>query len=613
MTTGSRVDDGERPSPSVDRDGFREQVGGEGFAVGRIAFPLSAQPDPLATFATLAGGEPDTAGFPRGALLESVPKVASSDPRAVFGEDAGVAARARYSFVAFDPVARLDVEGGSVTANTPTGSTPSDRFPIDAIDPPSDADTFEGLRSIHEVVDASGVPPAERQRAEGGLVGFVASEAIHDPWLAELGRERPETGLPDASFHVVDRTVVFDHRAGDVSLVLTPIIGPERDPNAVYDRALETAERVSERLAETDGAVETARKRADGDRRAGRLRPIEDREGPDSRAAFESAVERAGEAIRDGEVYQAVVSRSRRYEGRADPIGLYETLRAREPAPYSSLVSFDDVAVVGASPEALVTVRGPPGRREVVLNPIAGTTGRGGDPAGGTHDPIGDRRLAGELLADPKERAEHVMLVDLARNDAARVAESGTVGVDEFMRVRKYGHVQHIESTVSARLAADADAVDALRAAFPAGTLVGAPKRRATELVTALEATPRGVYGGGVGYLAWDGTADLAIAIRSATLRRGATAARAAVATDAEDPEADLVTIRAGAGIVADSEPATEYRETERKLAAIAAAVERHGGLDAVTADEIAVGGTSAETGDAEGPAGRGQEVATDR
>jgi anthranilate synthase component 1 len=216
------------------------------------------------------------------------------------------------------------------------------------------------------------------------------------------------------------------------------------------------------------------------------------------------------------------------------------------------LLAHDDLTVVGASPETLVSVRG----REVMANPIAGTCSRGTSP-------VEDRRLAGEMLADEKERAEHTMLVDLARNDVRRVSEAGSVRVEEFMNVLKYSHVQHIESTVTGRLATEYDAFDATRAAFPAGTLSGAPKIRAMEIIDALEREPRGVYGGGVGYYSWTGDADFAIVIRTATVEAGAGGGD------------DLITVQAGAGIVADSDPTSEYEETENKMGGVLAALER--------------------------------------
>ena len=248
-----------------------------------------------------------------------------------------------------------------------------------------------------------------------------------------------------------------------------------------------------------------------------------------------------------------MISRTRELDGDVDPLALYEALRAVNPSPYMYVLDYGDLVVVGASPETLVSVRG----REVMSNPIAGTCDRGTGP-------VEDRRLAGEMLADGKQRAEHTMLVDLARNDVRRVGEAGSVRVEEFMNVLKYSHVQHIESTVTGRLREDCDAFDATRAAFPAGTLSGAPKIRAMEIIDDLERDPRGVYGGGVGYYSWSGDADFAIVIRTATVERGRGV-----------DDTDRVTVRAGAGIVADSDPEREYEETEKKMDGVLAAIER--------------------------------------
>ena len=277
-------------------------------------------------------------------------------------------------------------------------------------------------------------------------------------------------------------------------------------------------------------------------------------------AAYEDAVRNAKEHVLDGDIYQGVISRTRELTGDIDSLGLYAALRDVNPSPYMYHLQHDDLAIVGASPETLVSVRG----REVVSNPIAGTCSRGSSP-------VEDRRLAGEMLADEKERAEHTMLVDLARNDLRRVSESGSVRVQEFMNVLKYSHVQHIESTVTGRLASGYDAFDATRATFPAGTLSGAPKIRAMEIIDDLERTPRGPYGGGVGYFAWNGDADFAIVIRSATVEDGSGSDAHGTAADGDD----LITVRAGAGLVADSDPTGEYEETESKMDGVLVALDR--------------------------------------
>jgi anthranilate synthase component 1 len=332
--------------------------------------------------------------------------------------------------------------------------------------------------------------------------------------------------------------VVFDHAEDTVSLVCTPVVREGDDAGAIYDRLAAEADRVADLLADV-GVPETGGFR--------RERAVA---GP--REEYEEAVERAKEYVYSGDIYQGVISRTRELYGEVDPLGFYEALRSVNPSPYMYLLGYGDLTIVGASPETLVSV----GNRHVVSNPIAGTCPRG-------NSPVEDRRLAGEMLADGKERAEHTMLVDLARNDVRRVAEAGSVRVQEFMNVLKYSHVQHIESTVTGTLDAEYDAFDAVRASFPAGTLSGAPKIRAMEIIDELESQPRGPYGGGVGYVSWQDDADFAIVIRSAT-----------VEALQDEPEDQRITVQAGAGIVADSDPGAEYDETENKMDGVLTALE---------------------------------------
>jgi len=399
----------------------------------------------------------------------------------------------------------------------------------------ADPDTLDRLRLALPDVERVGFDPGDRQRLDGGLVGFLAYDAVYDLWLDEVGVERPDPVVPDAQFVLTTRTLAFDDREDSVELVFTPILGADEDAGDCYDALVTEAEAVAAELdaatpPEPDGFVRAAAESAPRDE-------------------YEDAVAEMQEHVLDGDVYQGVVSRSRELVGDLDTLGLYELLRDVNPSPYMYLLSFGDRSVVGASPETLVSLTG----ERVVSNPIAGTCARGASP-------VEDRRLAGEMLADDKERAEHTMLVDLARNDVRRVARQGSVRVEEFMNVLKYSHVQHIESTVTGRLAPEADGFDATRAAFPAGTLTGAPKVRAMELLDDLEVSPRGIYGGGVGYFSWTGDVDTAIVIRTATVEHG---------------DRDRIRVRAGAGIVADSDPASEYAETEQKMGGVLDAVER--------------------------------------
>ncbi len=462
-------------------------------------------------------------------LLESGEKTAGSDPASAFSAGESTERHARYSFVGYDPDAVLTLRPDGDDVRRLRDSAAAEMVE------PEDGDVLDRLRGGLPDVPRRGFADGDRQLLSGGLVGFLAYDAVYDLWLEEVGRTRPESTVPDAQFALTTRTLVFDHAADTVELVFTPVIAPEADPQAVYEDLRAEAEAVSERLQRADSPA------------GGRFVPTAETAG--DQQTYETAVDRAQEAVVSGEVYQAVISRTREIAGDVDPVALYAAMREVNPSPYMYLLSYDGRSIVGASPETLVSVAG----ETVLNNPIAGTCPRGSSPAE-------DRRLAGEMLADDKERAEHTMLVDLARNDVRRVARPGSVEVEEFMRVLKYSHVQHIESTVTGRLQADADAFDAVRACFPAGTLSGAPKIRAMELVDDLEASPRGVYGGGVGYVSWQDEADVAIAIRTATIDHGTP---------------DRLTVRAGAGVVADSDPTSEFQETEAKMDGALAALEK--------------------------------------
>jgi anthranilate synthase component 1 len=512
-----------------DRDTFRDLVDAtataERPAVVRAETTLDVDSSPLAAYAALSGEAEHSF------LLESAEKTASSDPDGAFRPDDGDR-HARYSFVGYDPAAVVTVTDNEATVDVCDGR-------YGGLVAPDGEDTLDTLRSAMPDAEPVGFPDTERQQLGGGLVGFLGYESVYDLFLDEVGLDRPDSDVPDAEFVLATKTLVFDHHADEVSLVVTPVVRDDEDTGAVYDSLVAEAEYVAGVLAaaadpDPDGFVRAA-------------------ETAGSRESYERAVEHAKEHVLDGDIYQGVISRTRELVGDCDPLGLYAALRDVNPSPYMYLLAHGDRHVVGASPETLVSVGG--GR--VTSNPIAGTCERGDSP-------VEDRRLAGEMLADDKERAEHTMLVDLARNDVRRVSEPGTVRVEEFMNVLKYSHVQHIESTVTGALADDADAFDATRAAFPAGTLTGAPKVRAMEIIDALEDDPRGLYGGGVGYYSWTGDADVAIVIRTATVERGA-------AADGQD----RVRVRAGAGIVADSDPGAEYEETESKMDGVLTALRR--------------------------------------
>ncbi|WP_254765032.1 anthranilate synthase component I [Natrinema marinum] len=531
----------EPPAFDIDRETFREYAGSSADradrpAVVRTVATLETETTPLAAYAALTGRSEasDRERSPYAFLLESAEKTASSDPDGAFRPSTADAERhARYSYVGYDPEAVVTVESGEATVEALSDHAPLAE--MGAGPAGDDGDTVDALRDAMPDVRLENVPDHDRQHLEGGLVGFLAYDAVYDLWLEEVGLERPDSRFPDAQFLLTTKTLAFDERDGTVSLLFTPVLEADDDPGAVYDALRAEAARVAATLREAE-PPETG----------GFVRD-EEIAGP--KTEYEESVRRAKEHVLDGDIYQGVISRTRELYGDIDPLGFYAAMRDVNPSPYMYLLDHDELTVVGASPETLISVRG----REVMSNPIAGTCDRGSSP-------VEDRRLAGEMLADGKERAEHTMLVDLARNDVRRVSEPGSVRVDEFMNVLKYSHVQHIESTVTGRLAADADAFDATRASFPAGTLSGAPKIRAMEIIDDLESEARGLYGGGVGYYSWTGDADFAIVIRTATVE--------------DEGDRDRITVQAGAGLVADSDPTAEYEETEQKMGGVLAALE---------------------------------------
>jgi len=462
-------------------------------------------------------------------LLESAEKDVSA-----FGEVGSnePEERARYSFVGFEPDAVFRANGRQVSVKCLREDTKVGE--LEAVEDGEvieGADTLDALRSFFPDVQNVNFDGAGRQVFEGGLVGFLGYDVVGDLWL-----EEPVGGDNDAVFVLSTRNLVYDHEADETYFVFTPIITEEKDPQEVYNGAIEDAREAIDALESYEPRHCEGFEVLDSDH--------------GEREEYEKAVERAREHVYDGDIYQAVLSRRRRYTVDGDPRDFYSKLRELNPSPYMYLVDFDGFSVVGSSPETLLSVHD--GR--VTTNPIAGTCPRG-------ETPVEDRRLAGEMLSDEKELAEHVMLVDLGRNDVRRVGKAGTVEVEDFMSVVQYSHVQHIESTVSSQLREDADAFDATRGIFPAGTLSGAPKVRAMEIIKELEAKQRGAYGGGVGYYSWNGDSDFAITIRTATF------------DEREDGTSD-VTIQAGAGIVADSVPSHEYEETEDKMDALVTALE---------------------------------------
>ncbi len=388
-------------------------------------------------------------------------------------------------------------------------------------------DPLEFVRRFHARYRIARVPGMPR--FTGGLVGYFGYDTVRaiEPVLGEPGR--PDAiGAPDILLMVSDEVLVFDNLAGKLYAVVH--VNPE------YDDAYGAAHR---RLDELIARLREAAMRPPGQAGASPLEEADFR--PDfPRADFEEAVERALEYIRAGDIMQVVLSQRLRAPFAAAPLDLYRALRTLNPSPYMFYLDLGELHVVGSSPEILVRLED----GQVTVRPIAGTRPRGRDEA---HD----RALEQELLADPKERAEHLMLVDLGRNDLGRVAKVGSVRVTERMVIERYSHVMHIVTNVVGELRAGLDAIDVLRATFPAGTVSGAAKVRAMEIIDELEPVKRGIYAGAVGYIGWNGNMDTAIAIRTAVIANG------------------TLYVQAGAGIVADSVAASEWDETMNKARAL--------------------------------------------
>ena len=430
---------------------------------------------------------------------------------------------ARYTFLGTEPREAWRYRGTRIDRWTPaTGWAPAGETqePIAHL-----ADRMRALPSVA----VPGLP-----RFAGGAVGYLGYDVVRS--IERLPNAPPDTlGVPDAIVMIADSLVILDNvfgRAIVVANVEVPAGATPAQRLRLYESAHERLDTLIGRLGATH---QLAPLTLDGDDRALRT------ESTYPRAAFERDVAKIRDYIAAGDVFQAVLSRRQVVPGAVDPLRLYRYLRALNPAPYLFYLALDDVTFVGSSPEVLVRVDGD----EVTVRPIAGTRPRGATPEE-------DEELATSLRADAKELAEHRMLVDLGRNDIGRVARYGTVRVTESLQIERYSHVQHLVSEVRGELSPGYDALDVFRACFPAGTVSGAPKVRAMEIIDELEPERRGPYAGAVGYVGWGAaTMDTCIAIRAALVLK------------------DRVIAQAGAGIVADSEPAREFAETEAKAQAV--------------------------------------------
>jgi len=464
---------------------------------------LSDALTPVTAYAAIAGDGP---AF----LLESVEG----------GERLG-----RYSFVGADPMAIVTVAEGRARVSDAAGER--------------DLPGADPLNALNGYLEAFRAEPAEGlpERFCGGAVGYLAYEAARYLERLPLPQVDP-LQVPDAIFLLADTLACFDHVRHRLKLVSH--VHTQRGPiEQEYAQAVDRIDSLARRLSQPV-----------------RLRPMEppaavpglEPQGRMSQAAFFSAVERAKAYILAGDVYQVQVAERFTEPLSASPFDVYRLLRALNPSPYMYYLQLPGVTVVGTSPEILVTVEG----RQLRYRPIAGTRRRGRDQAA-------DLRMEQELRGSEKERAEHVMLVDLGRNDLGRVCVTGSVKVTELMTVERYSHVMHLVSNITGTLRPECTSMDALRACFPAGTVTGAPKIRAMEIIAELERERRGVYAGAIGYLSFTGDLDTCIAIRTMVVKDG------------------FATVQAAAGVVADSTPAEEYLEVKNKASALLQALARAG------------------------------------
>ena len=421
----------------------------------------------------------------------------------------------RYSFMGTSARRHIRVFGDTVTVSGPEREEqiPHGGNPLKVL---------KQLLATYRPADIPALP-----RFWGGMVGYMTYEAVS--FLEAIPHQWP-ADKPLAHFVIPDRLLIFDNIRHTLTLVDLTFTADGRDPSAAYDEARRRLDQQLHYLATPLPPLSEN----DPDSEPDPLRAVH----PDN--DFREAVQTVKQHIRAGDIIQAVISQPFICDAPPDPWSLYRAQRYINPSPYLFYLNLDGLALVGSSPETMVRLE----NGSATLRPIAGTRPRG-------RDDREDRQLASELLEDEKEKAEHLMLVDLGRNDLGRVAETGTVQVTDLMVVERYSHVMHLVSNITCDLLADCDAFDLLAATFPAGTLSGAPKIRAMEIIADLEREPRGPYGGAVGYISFNGNMDMAITIRTACI------------------EGNRLTVRAGAGIVADSDPESERLETVNKAKAM--------------------------------------------
>ena len=428
----------------------------------------------------------------------------------------------RYTFLGSDPHMIFTVRGADVIIRE-NGETRTHKHEGDPLG------LLKDILYSYRPVPIEGLP-----RFYGGAVGFLGYDMVR--YFERLPARAPkDLQSDDAIFLMTDTLMIFDNVRHTIKVVSCALTEGRDDLRTVYDEAIEKIGRMIEILKAPAATRDFPRDATDDTPPQSNMQP----------EAFKAMVKRAKDYIVAGDVIQVVLSQRFQREHRADPIDLYRALRYINPSPYLFFLKLEDLILIGSSPE--VTVRLEEGVAE--LRPIAGTRRRG-------ESEQEDRQLSDELLQDPKERAEHVMLVDLGRNDLGRIARIGSVQVNQYMVVERYSHVMHLVSHVQAQLADGKDAFDVLKATFPAGTLSGAPKIRAMEIIDELEPSRRGPYGGAVGYFSYTGNMDFCITIRTMVILDG------------------QIYVQAGAGIVADSDPEAEYQETVNKAMGMMQAIE---------------------------------------
>lgn len=458
-------------------------------------------------------------------------KLAEGAPNSFLFESVeGGATRGRYSFLGFKPDLIWRAKGEKAEINRDAlfdleGFTPLPGKPLD---------TLRALIAESRMDTPASLPPMA-----AGLFGYMGYDMVRQ--IERLPDSNPDQlGIPDSIFLRPTVVCIFDHLE-DMATLVTPV-WPRADKRTEADAQAAYADaqaRLNEALAAFEGPLPYRHEAASG------AQPAPVPSSNTTRAEYHAIVEAAKEYIRAGDIFQVVPSQRFAVPFKLPPFALYRSLRRLNPSPFLFFMDFAGFTIVGSSPEILVRLRD----GKVTIRPIAGTRPRGKTPAE-------DKALAEDLLADPKELAEHLMLLDLGRNDVGRVAKIGTVRVTEQMIIERYSHVMHIVSNVEGEIDPRHDAIDALMAGFPAGTVSGAPKVRAMEIIDELEKTRRGVYGGAIGYFAANGAMDSCIALRTALVKDG------------------TVYVQAGGGVVADSDPEAEYQETQNKARALVRAAE---------------------------------------